>query len=330
MKKTIWDFFYFSKGDRRAVAVLGCVAILGVGSLIVADALKWGSDEALADNEVLRKFTGTTALGESAEKATRLSVFDPNTVDSVTLVQFGIKPWKVRNFLRYRAAGKVFRSVEEVGCTYGWTDEDVEMLAPYVRIDDRFMARERLGVSASRAVLNTSNATFVKRRYTDDSSQGVGTDDSIISVLKNGALLTGTKGVSYKYRSLTKVDANTADSATLCRIPGIGGGISSAIIRYRNRLGGFHSVQQLLEISIFSPELLEWFVVSDTFPLTKVQINRSSFNALNSHPYITYNQTLNLLKYIRLYGNIDDEKSLISTGIFTSEEVERLRHYIQY
>ena len=48
-----------------------------------------------------------------------------NTVDSMTLIGFGLKDWKVKNFLHYRDAGKVFRSAEEMGKTYGWTEEDV-------------------------------------------------------------------------------------------------------------------------------------------------------------------------------------------------------------
>lgn len=135
---------------------------------------------------------------------------------------------------------------------------------------------------------------------------------------------------STKYRTLTQVDANTADSATLCRIPGIGAGISNAILRYRTHLGGFYSTQQLLEINIFSPELLEWFTISDTSTITKISINQASFQVLNSHPYINYEQTRNILRYIRLYGNIPNEQTLLSTGIFTEKDIERLRAYIVY
>ena len=59
-------------------------------------------------------------------------------------------------------------------------------------------------------------------------------------------------------------------------------------------------------------------------------MNKASFQALNSHPYISYEQTKALLQYIRLYGDVKDEETLMATGIFTKEEVEKLRPYITY
>ena len=115
----------------------------------------------------------------------------------------------------------------------------------------------------------------------------------------------------------------------LRRIPGVGAKISDAIVRYRKRLGGFHSVEQLREISIVSPELLDWMEVSSS-NIQKINMNKASFQALNSHPYISYEQTKALLQYIRLYGDVKDEKALVETGIFTKEEVEKLRPYITY
>ena len=135
--------------------------------------------------------------------------------------------------------------------------------------------------------------------------------------------------VSNKFHALTQGDVNTADTALLRRIPGIGEKISDAIVRYRQRLGGFHSVNQLLEIKIVSPELLEWFTVSPA-AVQKIHLNKASSQALNSHPYISYEQTEALLQYIRLYGEVKDEEMLLSTGIFTKEDLERLRPYITY
>jgi competence ComEA-like helix-hairpin-helix protein len=229
-----------------------------------------------------------------------LQTFDPNTVDSLTLIGFGLKPWKVKNFLHYRAAGKVFRSAEDLGDTYGWTAEDVEMLASYVRVGKKY---EKSGRNEKYG--NDGNRWDEKKEEERERT-------------------------SNKFQSLTKVDVNTADTAILRRIPGVGAKISDAIVRYRQRLGGFHSVNQLLDIKIVSPELLDWMEVSASPHLQKLNLNKASFQALNSHPYISYEQTKALLQYIRLYGEIKDEKALLETGIFTRGEVEQLKPYIAY
>ena len=139
-----------------------------------------------------------------------------------------------------------------------------------------------------------------------------------------------TKYVSAKFKTLTKVDINTADSATLCSVPGVGQYISMAIIRYRKRLGGYASVEQTMDIKQVSPELLEWFKVENKEKVNKVNINKDSFQKLNSHPYISYEQTRDLLMYRRLYGNIADEAQLLNINIFSVEDIERLRPYLEY
>jgi competence ComEA-like helix-hairpin-helix protein len=284
------DFFYFIKSDRRAIVALGCVAVFAIGVLVVVDAWKDKENGTIAKEKV-------SVEEEKDEERVEVVMreFDPNTVDSLTLVGFGLKDWKVRNFLHYRAAGKVFRSAEEMGKTYGWTEEDVERVRGYVRVGKEYEKKDVKKWEMREKVEGSED----RQAYT-----------------------------SNKFRTLTKVDVNMADTALLRRVPGIGGKISEAIVEYRERLGGFHSVEQLMEIKMVSPELLEWFEVSAE--VRKIPVNRASFQALNRHPYISYEQTKALLQYIRLYGKVKDEKALIETGIFTEEEVKRLKPYLAF
>ena len=295
--KTFKEFFYFMKSDRRAIVALGCIAVFCVGVLMLMDAWKGKEKEVKAEEKVILNVERKEERGEVV-----MRMFDPNTVDSMTLVGFGLKDWKVRNFLHYRAAGKVFRSAEEMGKTHGWTEEDVEKVRGYVRVG---------------------------KEYGKDGKNG-----------RNEKIGRDGKGwewredvperASNKFRSLTKVDVNTADTALLRRVPGIGGKISEAIVTYRKKLGGFYSVEQLRELKIVSPELLEWFEVSSSPDIQRLNINKASFQALNSHPYISYEQTKALLQYIRLYGKVKDEQAVVETGIFTKEEVERLKPYLAF
>ncbi|MBO7580497.1 MAG: helix-hairpin-helix domain-containing protein [Bacteroidaceae bacterium] len=286
------DFFYFIKSDRRAIVALGCVAVFAIGVLVVVDAWK---DE---DNGTIAKEKVSVEEEKDEERVeVVMREFDPNTVDSMTLIGFGLKAWKVKNFLHYRAAGKVFRSAEEMGKTYGWTEEDVERVRGYVRVGKEYEKKD------------------VKKWKTREKME------------EREERQTYT---SNKFRTLTKVDVNMADTALLRRVPGIGGKISEAIVAYRKKLGGFYSVEQLRELKIVSPELLEWFEVSSSPDIQRLNINKASFQALNSHPYISYEQTKALLQYIRLYGKVKDEQALLETGLFTKEEVERLKPYLAF
>ena len=307
------DYFYFIKSDRRAIVAQGCVAVFAIGVLMVVDRRPSPQPSPVMGRERLRvgeqssgmtmrdvgnEPDGLPIMGEMS--AGQRGSFDPNTVDSLTLIQFGLKDWKVKNFLHYRAAGKVFRSAEEMGKTYGWMKEDVEKVRGYVRVERLFGETEK-----------NRREAWKERKRRDEREDRV----------------TYT---SNKFRSLTKVDVNTADTALLRRIPGVGEKISEAIVKYRKRLGGFHSVEQLTEIKIVSPELLEWFEVPSSPNLQSINLNKASFQALNLHPYISYEQAKTLLQYIRLYGKVKDEKALLETGIFSKEEVERLKPYLTF
>lgn len=135
---------------------------------------------------------------------------------------------------------------------------------------------------------------------------------------------------SHKFTSLTKIDVNSADSALLCRVPGIGAARARAIVNYRKKLGGFLSEEQLLEINIFPAELQEWFFVKKPVEVRKLDVNCGNFKEVNAHPYISYDQTKSLFQYIRLYGDIKDAESLRQTKIFTDEELEHLIPYLEF
>lgn len=135
---------------------------------------------------------------------------------------------------------------------------------------------------------------------------------------------------SNKFKTLTVLDLNTVDSATLCRIPGIGKTISSIILRYRNRLGGFYSTEQLLECKYFTEDLLPWFKVDSMPTLRKININDDSLKVLLRHPYFTYEQAKNLKQYRRDKGRIKDEVAFRKIYFFTQEECDRLMPYIEF
>lgn len=310
MKNPFKDYFYFQKSDRRAIVALGCIAVFCIGVLLMVNRPSPQSSPIMGREAlgVGRVPDGLPIGGESEGKMSTgqrgYASFDPNTVDSLTLIGFGLKPWKVKNFLHYRAAGKVFRSVEDLGDTYGWTAEDVERVRGYVRVGRLFGKTEK-----------GETKSVVDGKERKDGERWERREEHLTETSK-------------KFQTLTKVDINRADTALLRRIPGVGKKISEAIVEYRERLGGFHSVEQLMEIKIVSPELLEWFEVSAD--VQKIPVNRASFQAFNRHPYISYEQTKALLQYIRLYGEVKDEETLLATGIFTKEELERLRPYIAY
>ena len=292
------DFLYYSNSDRRSIVIIALIAVVLVGVLVVS-APKSGGEAAVE----------TEADSTEQTAPVTLHAFDPNTVDSLSLIGFGLAPKQVQTFLRYRRAGAVFRTPESIAKVYGLTAEDVSRLQPYVRIAPEYAERSK--------PVYYERETVRQKSASNGSARGNGAEQKL--------------NYPEKFDRLTKVDPNTADTALLQRIPGVGTWISRNIVAQRKSLGGFHAVEQLLEVKYFSPELLEWFEVDTlTAKIEKISINTASFQRLNSHPYIAYEQARDLLRYIRLYGRIADIDALRRTGIFTEDELMRLQPYLQF
>ena len=129
----------------------------------------------------------------------------------------------------------------------------------------------------------------------------------------------------------TILELNSADTAELMLLRGIGRYTATRIIRYRQALGGFYSVRQLYEVPELPAQradsLLPHFVV-DTALITPVLVNRSSVKQLQRHPYISYPQAQQLydLRRRKLRLSSVDELS----AIFTPDELHRLTPYLRF
>jgi len=313
------------KSDRRALMFLMLVALVCVCVMIFRNAMRDERGEVRDEGLGVRDERGEVTNLDSIRDA--MGSFDPNTVDSVTLLKYGLGPVQIHSLMGYRRHGGKFETPLAVSKLYNWSDEDIDKVIDCIVIGEEFKKtykyREQYE-SERREEYNRRQADYEAKRdaykVQKDSVRRSGTDnDDAPKYVK-----------ADKFKSLTKVDINTADTTLLKKIPGVGTGIANSIIKLRSKLGGFYSVDQLRTIDYISPELYEWFEVKSSPDLHLININKASFQTLNAHPYISYNQTRDLVTFRRLYGNIKDKEALISTHIFTKEEVERLSSYLEY
>lgn len=132
-----------------------------------------------------------------------------------------------------------------------------------------------------------------------------------------------------KYSSGIVIDVNSADTSILKKIPGIGRVISKNIVSYRNRLGGFYDVGQLLEVKYVDSTLLVWFQVkSDVF--RKINVNKASIEELRSHPYMDFHKAKAIVDFRRKRGRISGMSQISMFKEFSDEDISRLSHYFTF
>ena len=296
------DFSKFSKSDRRVLLMLAAIAVFCVGVLLV---LNNSRDLPPSPSERGEEPNGNVTPTLPKGDGRRLFPFDPNTIDSATLVSFGLPAWKVKNFVHYRAAGKVFRTPDDLLDTYGWESADLEPLLPYIRIGAQYQTQRNY---------EQRNYDAIPHRPSFADADSMNSRDF---------------PRVEKFKTLTLVDVNTADTALLQRIPGIGSYYSRSIVRLREKLGGLHSLEQLFQIRDFPESALEWLEVK-TPVFRKVNLNTADFKTLAAHPYVGYDRTKLIQRRVRLYGPFKNEQELIDAGIFTEEDLAPLRPYLTF
>lgn len=125
------------------------------------------------------------------------------------------------------------------------------------------------------------------------------------------------------------VTLNTADTAKLQLVPGIGPYFARQILRHGQRLGGYVSVDQLDEIDAFPTQAKRYFVVADAHPV-QLNVNRLSLNELRRHPYMGYFRAKAIVDYRRLHGPLHSLDDLRLSRDFPPDVIERLRPYVTF
>ena len=294
------DFFYYTKSERRVILLLLAIDLLLLGIWAVMEYLRPVEvPVTLSESEEIDSFLANLEEQEKIRKSHTpkneisavLQPFDPNTADSVLLRQLGLPVYIVRNILKYRAKGGVFRSPESFSRIYGLKEEVYQKLKPYITI---------------------APLVSVSHVRTDTFRQ-----------------LKDTIPYIPKYEEGTIVDLNKADTSILKRIPGIGSTLARMIVVYRQRLGGFYDVSQLQEVPHVRVELNKWFVVTPA-GLHKIQVNSASLDKLRSHPYMDFYKAKAILEYRRKRGNIKGLSRLSLFEEFTEKDLQRLSPYLSF
>lgn len=304
-------FFLLTKADRRVLVFLSAALCVATAVLVYCTFHRTQHDEkaSMTSDEIKsfiaslnerphdsRKWAEHPAY-ERKEYARNepiplnLHTFDPNSADSIELLQLGFPKYVAHNILAYRRKGGVFRTPEKLSAVYGMTPEVFNRAKPYISI--------ALQPSADRT---GQKDTASKPLYVAQPKLAKG----------------------------TIVDLNAADTTLLKKVPGIGSGYAKAIVRYREQLGGFVSVSQISEIKSIPSDALAWFEVKPNHSVRKIDVNSGGVEKLTRHPYINFYQAKAIVEYRRKRGDIKSVRQLGFMEQFSEADIKRLEPYLKF
>lgn len=300
------------------------------------------------------------------EKRDTLFVFDPNTVTYDELLMLGFDKRTAVGIVKYRTAGKVFGIAEEFALCYGVSDEMFARVRPYIKIGSRYATKP-----TKRSERLTDSTKLVRKsRFSPRPFEPFKIDTVGVNYLRLIGFSTRQAELLIEYRNRGKgifsmnelrdcyavseemadslqhfvilsvrnpheglVEINSADSATLRKVRGIGAKTVIAVMQYRKFLGGFYKKEQIAELKCVTAEnfaKISEQIYCDSCKISKIDINFAAASEMEYHPYMTRRAIKLITETRESKGGWSCIEEMIEDDIFTKEQAQAIAPYLLF
>ena len=129
------------------------------------------------------------------------------------------------------------------------------------------------------------------------------------------------------------IELNSADSATLTGLKGIGATYARRIISYRNRLGGFINKEQLKEVFGMDDGRYGGLISQvsvDPSRIKKIPVNTIDFDGLKYFPYLTFKQMNAIIQFREQHGEYASLDDMRNIAILNDGILRKIGPYISF
>lgn len=308
---------------------------------------------------------------DSSSAVTTLRAFDPNTADYRTLTESGVPRDIAVAIIRWREAGKVYRIKEDLALCYNMTDSMYFILEPYIIIGKEYQYKKqdysksefkspatttKSTITLEPFVLDTVTSPYLRSigfsarqadlviryremiggyRSFEEFAECYAVDSAMAERLRPYIILPEPEPLplSTAERIEFPIEINSADSALLCEVSGIGPKSAQHILFYRELLGGYHSINQISELKVVTEENFQRIlpqICCDSAKIKKININFATSKELEVHPYISNRMLKRIINHRELKGGWSNLEEMIEDNIFSAEEAIRIAPYLDF
>jgi len=233
-----------------------------------------------------------SSYSNNSELKGELFYFDPNKISVAEWKRLGLRDKTIQTIQNYLSKGGKFRKPEDLQKVYGLHKDEFERLEPYIRIE-------------------SSSENNVTETYTAASNEK-----------------PGIKSYTPRY---SIIDVNAADTTAFISLPGIGSKLAARIVNFRDKLGGFYSIEQVKETfglpdSTF--QKIKQYLKLDNSSVKKININTASVEEMKAHPYIKYNLADPIVSYRNEHGSFSKIEDIKKVMVVTDEIYKKIEPYL--
>ena len=314
--------------------------------------------------------TATAAL-ENTISGNQLFSFNPNIAPKEAFLQLGIKATIADRIIKYRTKGGTFRKKEDLKKIYGLSDKLFSQLSPYIKIppsnspkpkkasfkkpkkalrpfrfDPNLVSLQELvamGLSSKTAqqIINYRNkgGKFYKKEdfrkiyaLKDNQYQQLAPFILIKSTNKQQKHKNTFKPKAFRSSPPIKVDVNKALKEDWQQLNGIGPYYAKKIVVFREKLGGFSSIEQVrttynLPDSVFQ-KIHTHLIYSPIF--RPISINTILLDSLSQHPFINSRQAQAIINYRANHGVFKNEEDIRKVKVLSKDQLALLKPYFSF
>lgn len=289
------DFFSFTKGQR-----IGLIALIGV-ILIIQLANFWidfTPNETKSEDTLQWQSMQTkidSLKNTKEETKYKMYPFNPNFITDFKGYKLGMNVEEIDRLLTFRKKGKFVNSAQEFQQVTKVSDSLLAKISPYFKFPDWVTNK------------NYKSDNHPKYEY---------------------------KHYEKTIKKIVVQDINSATKEELMEIFGVGDAISDRIIKQREIMGGFISMEQMQDVWGLSPEVIyemkKHFKIGTMPTINKIDINNASTKELMKLPYFRYALAREIVTFRSMNGGINSEDDLIKIKGFPVEKVKIIALYLDF
>lgn len=303
LREQLMDLLSMHSVERRGAAFL-VILLCGLSAWVVYE--QWIRKPAVEDLSALEagmeKWVVERERSDAPVAVSEPFPFDPNTIDREGWVRLGLSERQINGIQNYKAKGGRFRSKKDLARMYTLRPEDYQRLAPFILLPDS--VERRAYVHRPHLERDTARPNWASARP------------------KTG-----------EERAFSLVEVNTADTNMLIALPGIGPAFARGIVKYRESLGGYRSLDQLAEVYVLKDKpdavaRLKELLVLDTSMVRTIAINTCTVEELAAHPYARWTIAKPLVAYRNQHGPFGQVADIRRCALVTEEVFRKLAPYL--
>lgn len=256
--------------------------------------------------------------------------FNPNELTYEQGIQLGLSPKLSHTIVNYLEKNGRFRRKEDLKKIYGMNESDYARLEPYINLDDKSATNSKnlAGNNESETEYEAASARVVAESETTATGGGnKAKPDAMYSPTTNSAK---SDAKTYKDPN-AKIDINTADTTEWQKLRGIGSSRARSIVKFREALGGFSSIEQVAETrgleEVFAT-IKNNLINPNTDHIKKINLSMATKEELQKHPYIDGKTADIIVKYRKQHGKYSSATDLQKTGVIDDNLLRKLQPYL--